>query len=568
TVGTVTTAYSDTVSAGDVISQSPVGLTPAVSGTAVDMVVSLGELPTATISGYIVEPDYNTPVEDVLVSAANDVNSITDSNGYYELTVDYGWSGTVTPAKEGYTFDPNSDIYSNISSDYNNMDFVAELSTFIIFGYVTESDDVTPIADVNVSAENGGGSYTSRYGGGSDMTDANGYYIIVVDYNFTGKVTPAKYAYVFEPNSIEYTDVNDDQPTSQDYIGTELTYTVAGYILNDCNNPIEGVSVNANNGGGSGISDANGFYEVWVDYNWSGTITPSKTNTTFTPVSTAYADVLDDIEDQNYLANNIYDLDCDGFIGYGDVEIISNNWLEIVGLQPNCVGHWKMNDSNNDTVVIDSSGNGNHGIAQQNTEDINDIGRINGALTFNGTSDYVDIGDVIGTGTYTKVAWIKRTVDARYYHNIVSSQAASNALWHDIGGYLKAGHASSSSYTHVQDSSALAADVWYHVAVTFDSGNMVLYKDGVPVDQASGIPMQAPSTTIYIGRILNANTYNFNGSIDNVMVFNKALTAGEISALYNNGDGTENVPSDEIDGDFTNDGIVNFLDFAEFGLAW
>ncbi len=278
------------------------------------------------IYGYITEPDPNIPLEGVLISTNNDGNSITDANGYYKLNVDYNWSGTVEPNKTGYTFEPNNIEYLNVISDQND-DYIATLSTFIIFGYVIDSDNITPINDVNVSAENGGGPYTSRYGGGSDMTDIDGYYEVVVDYNFSGKVTPSKYAYVFEPNSIEYTDVKYDY-NDQDYTGTLLTYTISGYIENICNVPIAGVMVDANNGGGQDTTDANGFYEVWVDYFWSGTVTPTKNNYTFDPNMTTYIGVVNDQFDQDYLADNIYDLDCNGSIGLGDVGIIADNWLQ------------------------------------------------------------------------------------------------------------------------------------------------------------------------------------------------------------------------------------------------
>jgi hypothetical protein len=92
--------------------------------------------------------------------------------------------------------------------------------------------------------------------------------------------------------------------------------------------PIEDVVVSADNGGGQGTTDVNGFYEVWVDYNWSGTVTPSKALYTFEPNLMSYVDVLADQPNQNYVAHNIYDLDYDCYIGWGDVAIISENWLE------------------------------------------------------------------------------------------------------------------------------------------------------------------------------------------------------------------------------------------------
>ncbi|MCJ7778743.1 MAG: hypothetical protein MUP16_10560, partial [Sedimentisphaerales bacterium] len=227
--------------------------------------------------------------------------------------------------KDGFHFEPNSISYSNVVANEVN-DYTATLSTYVISGHILD-EATTPISDVNVSAENGGGPYTSRYGEGSDVTDANGYYEVVVDYNWSGKVTPTKYAYVFEPNSRAYANVLADQ-NDQGYTGKLLTFIISGYIQNDCNVPIKGVEVTASAGGNSDITDANGYYEVWVDYNWPGTVTPSKAYYTFEPVNMVYTDVLADQTEQNYQAANIYDVDCDGAIDYGDVYVISINWLD------------------------------------------------------------------------------------------------------------------------------------------------------------------------------------------------------------------------------------------------
>ncbi len=106
-----------------------------------------------------------------------------------------------------------------------------------------------------------------------------------------------------------------------------LIYKITGYIKNACEIPIAGVAVDANNGGGSDITDANGHYEVWVGNNWSGIVTPSKAYYTFDPNNKAYTNVLEDKTDQNYAATNIYDLDCNGSIGYGDIAVMANYWL-------------------------------------------------------------------------------------------------------------------------------------------------------------------------------------------------------------------------------------------------
>lgn len=279
------------------------------------------------IYGYITEPDANIPVDGVFIDANNgDDSEVTDANGYYQVTVDYGWSGTIEPNKIGHTFEPNGILYTNVTADQND-NYIAILDTFIISGYTVDSEMLTPLESVLLSPDNDGGPFTRKHYGGSDTTDVNGYYEVLVDYNWSGKVVPSKYAYAFEPNSIDYNNVTEDILDDQNYAGTLLTYTITGYIKNSCDVSIADVLVDANNGGGSDITDANGFYEVWVDYNWFGTVTPSKIHYTFDPNNKAYTNVIDDLIDQDYDANCIYDLDCDGSIGFGDVAVISENWL-------------------------------------------------------------------------------------------------------------------------------------------------------------------------------------------------------------------------------------------------
>jgi hypothetical protein len=62
---------------------------------------------------------------------------------------------------------------------------------------------------------------------------------------------------------------------------------------------------------------------------------------------------------------------------------------------------------------------------------------------------------------------------------------------------------------------------------------MVLYKNGTQIDNATGIAVQKESTTTYVGRFGGGN--NWIGSIDEVAIWNEALTAAEITALYNSG---------------------------------
>ncbi len=217
----------------------------------------------------------------------------------------------------------NSDgTWSTYAEDFMFDVTVDIVPDYTISGYTLEPDGTTPIAGVLMDANSNVGNPDVNYA----VSDANGYYEVKVPYGWSGKVVPTKYAYGFEPNSRQYFNVNSNQ-SDQDYSGRLLTFAISGYIKNDCNVPIADVLVDANEGGGEAITDVNGFYEVWVDYNWSGTVTPTKKNYTFDPNWRPYTNVLDDMIDQNYTATNIFDLDCDGVIGLGDIGVFSDNWL-------------------------------------------------------------------------------------------------------------------------------------------------------------------------------------------------------------------------------------------------
>jgi hypothetical protein len=58
-------------------------------------------------------------------------NPTTDETGYYIAIVKWGWTGTVTPYKEGWTFEPSSKHYPEVTGDQENQDYRATQVTYI-----------------------------------------------------------------------------------------------------------------------------------------------------------------------------------------------------------------------------------------------------------------------------------------------------------------------------------------------------------------------------------------------------------------------------------------------------
>ncbi|UCE98643.1 MAG: CotH kinase family protein, partial [Planctomycetota bacterium] len=104
-------------------------------------------------------------------------------------------------------------------------------------------------------------------------------------------------------------------------ITKETPPTISGHILDPGATPVEAVTVDANNAGGSDTTDPNGYYELQVPFGWSGSVTPTKTDYTFNPTSKAYSNLITDHTNQDYEATSIYDLYPDGVIDWRDLNV-------------------------------------------------------------------------------------------------------------------------------------------------------------------------------------------------------------------------------------------------------
>ena len=171
-------------------------------------------------------------------------------------------------------------------------------------------------------------------------------------------------------------------------------------------------------------------------------------------------------------------------------------------------------------------------------------------LNFNG-ADFVDLSDMLSQGAYTKAAWVKREYSYGAPNNIISGNEG-HALWapwapDGEGSKLCAGH--NGTYKIVQDTDSLPTGVWTFVAVTYDpdaeSGTMALYKNGTQVDAATGVSPQNESSKTYIGKYGNGNYWS--GAIDEVAIWDKALTSSDIETLYNAGYGLTNASANSAD---------------------
>jgi len=75
---------------------------------------------------------------------------------------------------------------------------------------------------------------------------------------------------------------------------------ISGYTKDANDNIISGVTMTFSNGGGTVVTNSNGFYRKAVNRGWSGRVTPSKSGWSFSPAYKSYSNVASDKSYQNY----------------------------------------------------------------------------------------------------------------------------------------------------------------------------------------------------------------------------------------------------------------------------
>lgn len=192
------------------------------------------------------------------------------------------------------------------------------------------------------------------------------------------------------------------------------------------------------------------------------------------------------------------------------------------------VGHWKL-DENNGTTAADSSGNGNDGtLVDMNPGTDWVSGKIGGGLHLDGTNDFVNIGD-LGIFTETTIAF---WMDMSNSHVWPVATEFAQGLIMDWNKYRYRGFGVDKEKTFTFNGS------WNHVALTVDDSNIRFYVDVINIHTVSKNSGSDSFDAVVLGQ-RGDDTEWFEGTLDDVRIYNRALTAQEVSDLYNGGAGCQ-----------------------------
>ena len=173
---------------------------------------------------------------------------------------------------------------------------------------------------------------------------------------------------------------------------------------------------------------------------------------------------------------------------------------------------------------------------------VNYTANLTGGVSFDGVNDYVYTGDVasLKPSQVTFSTWVKLDQDKAIQFIGGYGTTGYEGYWLGISGNtFKFDIGNHSAPTHQLDSGINPViNQWYHVVGTYDGSEMNIYIDGINKNSAEVFGdisyVGITNDTFVIGNIDGFNSARFwNGTIDEVLIFNRSLSGEEVTQLYN-----------------------------------
>ncbi len=236
------------------------------------------------------------------------------------------------------------------------------------------------------------------------------------------------------------------------------------------------------------------------------------------------------------------------------------------------IGHWTFDgpDINGSTVINKGStgttSNGTRGSVTRTTPVVGKIGqglRFDGSTT-SGAVVSTPTGSSLATPTYgTYSAWIYTNGDPGHKQNILHE---NNACQYDLS--LAQGTMNLQWQTCVTRDSGyrVATNTWTFVAATVNNGTLTMYANGEQVYQNTA-NVAGGSMSTFIGASDISGTNAFNGTLDDVRVYNRTLSAREVKRLYEMG-ATTHINTTITENDDLSNGLVGHWTFDGPNMAW
>jgi len=237
------------------------------------------------------------------------------------------------------------------------------------------------------------------------------------------------------------------------------------------------------------------------------------------------------------------------------------------------VGNWDM-DEGTGSVLNDNSGNSNHGTLANGPKWTQ--GKNGSALQFDGKDDYVNCGSGSSlndiSGVVSIEAWVKNN---KSKYNSIVNKRNDNIEGHWDFRYstsygLQFVNFDSAGVPKITNSSGVTFDNdWHHLVAVATDSEVKIYMDGKKLATSGALaPIISTNINVKIGGWGLSGNYYLNGKIDEVKIYNRALSEEEVRYHYNHGGPVAHWDMDEGSGSTINDKSGNGNDGTISGAAW
>jgi hypothetical protein len=222
----------------------------------------------------------------------------------------------------------------------------------------------------------------------------------------------------------------------------------------------------------------------------------------------------------------------DGIVDIQDLMVLAEYLLK--EFQP--VAHWKL-DEPEGTIAQDSIGN-NDGTLHGNPAWQPTGGKVGGGLQFDGVDDYVSTGFILNPakGSFSTFAWIKGGAPGQVIISQTDGTGSGAAwLWADSSYGRLITRLMHPPFDPLVSESVITDVQWRHVGLVYDFDGLhrSLYVDGAEVAKDTDVVGGVDSNGgLYFGAGKTLDTASFfSGLIDDVRIYDRALSAEEIAEL-------------------------------------
>ena len=188
------------------------------------------------------------------------------------------------------------------------------------------------------------------------------------------------------------------------------------------------------------------------------------------------------------------------------------------------VGYWPFNGNAND-----ESGNGNNGTNNGATLTTDRFGNTNSAYNFDGINDNIGLGNFFNYTSFSISMWVKPGNQNGHAVIIDNNHASSNNwVFQTISNF------SNNGYNFINSNEVLlSTNNWNHVILSYSLGVVRVYLNGNLVTETPWSLNYNNSPSLFLGYWQAANARFWKGDMDDIGIWNRALTQQEITNIFN-----------------------------------